>query len=262
MMPLQHESPSCRIQACGRPDHAPDRPRATAIMSGWNGRDRGSIGCSLFHGGIGTPIALIGEMAEHPGQCPGPAIMGAPGNCYSQHGFQNVNLLVPILGQLGYGVGQHVLDSFNLLLRLHGWSPQSASHNGIIRNSLRTIRFAGSASSSPGHCRRCLGRQRPSPDDGIHFPVLKIEHDPTKYDDDRHSCYKFDQGYPFHDYWWRFEAEPFKPDHAISSLFRRMSIKKGLLTMSLKYSVFEGHLGVTLISAVHVHRLAYEVFDA
>src|SRR3954453_14908060 len=104
--------------------------------------DRDSIGCSLFHGGIGTPITLIGEMAEHPGQCSGPAIMGAPGNRYSQHGFQNVDLLVPILGQPGYGVGQRVLDSFNLLLPLHGWSPQSASHNGIIRDSLLTTRFA------------------------------------------------------------------------------------------------------------------------
>jgi hypothetical protein len=42
--------------------------------------DRGSIGCSFFHGGIGTPLALIGEMAEHPGQCLGPVVMGAPGN--------------------------------------------------------------------------------------------------------------------------------------------------------------------------------------
>jgi hypothetical protein len=36
--------------------------------------------------------------------------------------FQNVDLLVPILGQLGYGVDQRVLDSFNLLLRLYGGS--------------------------------------------------------------------------------------------------------------------------------------------
>jgi len=84
--------------------------------------DRGSIGCSFFHGGIGTPLALIGEMAEHPGQCLGPVIMGAPGNREAQHGFQNVDLLVPILGQLGYGVDQRVLDSFNLLLRLYGGS--------------------------------------------------------------------------------------------------------------------------------------------
>ena len=79
---------------------------------------------------------------------------------------------------------------FNLLLRLHGWSPQSASHNGIIRESLRTTRFAGSASSSLGHFRRCLGCQRPSPIDRILFSVLKIEHEPNKCDDDRYSCYK------------------------------------------------------------------------
>ena len=59
--------------------------------------DRDSIGCSLFHGGIGTPITLIGEMAEHPGQCFGPVIMGAPSNRESQHGFQNVDLLVSVL---------------------------------------------------------------------------------------------------------------------------------------------------------------------
>ena len=95
-------------------------------------------------------LALIGEMAEHPGQCLGPVVMGAPGNRESQHGFQNVDLLVPILGQLGYGVDQRVLDSFNLLLRLHGCSLQSASHNGLIRESLQTIKVAGSASSSLG----------------------------------------------------------------------------------------------------------------
>ena len=33
-----------------------------------------------------------------------------------------MDLLVPILGQLGYGVDQRVLDSFNLLLRLYGGS--------------------------------------------------------------------------------------------------------------------------------------------
>ena len=76
--------------------------------------------------------------------------MGAPGNRESQHGFQNVDLLVPILGQLGYGVDQRVLDSFNLLLRLHGCSLQSASHNGLIGESLQTIKVAGSASSSLG----------------------------------------------------------------------------------------------------------------
>jgi hypothetical protein len=38
--------------------------------------------------------------------------------------------------------------------------------------------------------------------------------------------------------------------------------KKGLLIMSLKYSAFKGHMGVTLVSAVHVQCLAYEVFDA
>jgi hypothetical protein len=112
--------------------------------------DRGSIGYSFFHGGIGTPLALIGEMAEHPGQCLGPAVMGAPSNREAQHGFQNVDLLMPILGQLGYGVDQRVLDSFNLLLRLHGRSPQSASYNGFIRESLQTIKVAGSANSSLG----------------------------------------------------------------------------------------------------------------
>src|SRR3954462_15852507 len=35
MRPLRHESPSCRIQACGRPDHAPGRPRAITTMFGW-----------------------------------------------------------------------------------------------------------------------------------------------------------------------------------------------------------------------------------
>jgi len=112
--------------------------------------DRGSISCSFFHGGIGTPLALIGEMAEHPGQCLGPVVMSASGNREAQHGFQNVDLLVPILGQLGYGVDQRVLDSFNLLLRLHGCSLPSASHNGLIRKSLQTIKVAGSASSSLG----------------------------------------------------------------------------------------------------------------
>ena len=58
--------------------------------------------------------------------------------------------LVPILGQLGYSVDQRVLDSFNLLLRLHGCSLPSASHNGLIRKSLQTIKVAGSASSSLG----------------------------------------------------------------------------------------------------------------
>src|SRR5689334_6856879 len=38
--------------------------------------------------------------------------------------------------------------------------------------------------------------------------------------------------------------------------------KKGLLIMSLKYSAFEGHMGVTLASAGHVQCLACEVFDA
>jgi len=72
--------------------------------------DRGSISCSFFHGGIGTPLALIGEMAEHSGQCLCPVIMGASGNREAQHGFQNMNLLVPILGQPGYSVGQRVLE--------------------------------------------------------------------------------------------------------------------------------------------------------
>jgi hypothetical protein len=67
---------------------------------------------------------------------------------------------------------------------------------------------------------------------------------------------------PFHDYWWRFEAEPFKLGRAISSLFGRISHKKGLLIMILKYSAFEGHMGVTLVSAAHVQRLACEVFGA
>ena len=68
----------------------------------------------------------------------------------SQHGFQNVDLLVPILGQLGYGVDQRVLDSFNLLSRFHGGFPKSASHNGLIRESLQIIKFAGLVSSSWG----------------------------------------------------------------------------------------------------------------
>jgi hypothetical protein len=85
--------------------------------------DRGSIGCSFFHNGIGTPIALTGEMAEHPSQCLGPVIMGASGNRQTQHGFQNVDLLMSILGQLGDSVVQCGLNSFNLLLRLHGCSP-------------------------------------------------------------------------------------------------------------------------------------------
>jgi 2-dehydro-3-deoxyphosphogluconate aldolase/(4S)-4-hydroxy-2-oxoglutarate aldolase len=34
MTPLQRESPSCRIQACGRPDHAPGSPRAITTMFG------------------------------------------------------------------------------------------------------------------------------------------------------------------------------------------------------------------------------------
>src|SRR3954466_11245114 len=110
--------------------------------------DRGSIGCSFFHGGIGTPLALIGEMTQHPGQYLGPIVMGAAGKREAQHGFQNVDLLVPILGQLGYGVGQRVLDSFNLFLRLHGCSLPSASDNGLIWESLQTIKVAGSASSS------------------------------------------------------------------------------------------------------------------
>jgi hypothetical protein len=35
-----------------------------------------------------------------------------------------------------------------------------------------------------------------------------------------------------------------------------------LLILSLKYSAFEGHMGVTLVSAAHVQRLACEVFGA
>jgi hypothetical protein len=36
----------------------------------------------------------------------------------------------------------------------------------------------------------CSRNQRPSPIDAILFPVLKIEHEPNKSDDDRYSCYK------------------------------------------------------------------------
>ena len=46
-------------------------------------------------------------------------------------------------------------------------------------------------------------------------------------------CYKFDQGKPFHDYWCRFETEPFKFDRAIFSLFGSILHKEGLPIMSL-----------------------------
>jgi hypothetical protein len=51
--------------------------------------DRGSISCSFFHGGIGTPLALIGEIAEHSGQCLCPVIMGASGG-----GVRNLEFMV------------------------------------------------------------------------------------------------------------------------------------------------------------------------
>jgi hypothetical protein len=81
--------------------------------------------------------------------------------------------------------------------------------------------------------KHLLELKSPGTGEAITFPVLKIEHEPNKSDDDRSSCYKLVKKNPSQDYWWRFEAEPFKLGRAIFSQFGSILHKEDLPIMSL-----------------------------